>query len=81
TDERRAAIRDVGAWLTTVVANLCIDRLRSIAARRERYIGPWLPEPIISPVDAKDDPLDEVVRDEQVRIASMVVLQELSPAQ
>ncbi|RZT87579.1 RNA polymerase sigma-70 factor (ECF subfamily) [Pseudonocardia sediminis] len=73
-------IRDLRGWLTTVVARLCLDRLRSAAARRERYVGPWLPEPLVTTSD-DDGPLAHVVRDEGVRMAAMVVLDALSPAQ
>jgi RNA polymerase sigma-70 factor, ECF subfamily len=76
----RAEIRDERAWLTTVVGRLCLDRLRSAAARRERYVGPWLPEPLLTSGDA-DDPLAVVVRHEDVRMAAMVVLESLSPPQ
>jgi RNA polymerase sigma-70 factor, ECF subfamily len=76
----RAEIRDERAWLTTVVGRLCLDRLRSAAARRERYVGPWLPEPLLTTGDP-DEPLAAVVRDEGVRMAAMVVLERLSPPQ
>jgi RNA polymerase sigma-70 factor, ECF subfamily len=79
-DEGRAAIRDERAWLTTVVGRLCLDRLRSAAARREKYVGPWLPEPLVTTNEA-DGPLATVVRDESVRMAAMVVLERLSPPQ
>lgn len=76
----RAGIRDERAWLTTVVGRLCLDRLRSAAARRERYVGPWLPEPLVT-TGGPEDPLAAVVRDEGVRMAAMVVLERLSPPQ
>jgi RNA polymerase sigma-70 factor (ECF subfamily) len=79
-EETRAKIRDERAWLTTVVGRLCLDRLRSAAARRERYVGPWLPEPLLTTGDA-DEPLAAVVRDEGVRMAAMVVLERLTPPQ
>jgi RNA polymerase sigma-70 factor (ECF subfamily) len=79
-DAERAAIRDERAWLTTVVGRLCLDRLRSAAARRERYIGPWLPEPLVT-TDEREGPLDIVVRDEGVRMAAMIVLERLTPPQ
>jgi RNA polymerase sigma-70 factor, ECF subfamily len=80
-DERtRTEIRDERAWLTTVVGRLCLDRLRSAAARREQYVGPWLPEPLVTTLDG-DGPLDAVVRDEGVRMAAMVVLERLTPPQ
>ena len=82
-DDRRAEIRDLRGWLTTVVGRICLDRLRSAAVQRERYVGPWLPEPIVTPFDTPpgDDPLETVVRDEQVRLAALVVLDKLTPEQ
>jgi RNA polymerase sigma-70 factor, ECF subfamily len=77
---RGAEVRDERAWLTTVVGRVCLDRLRSAAVRRERYVGPWLPEPLITTAD-DDGPLATVVRDESVRMAAMVVLERLSPPQ
>jgi RNA polymerase sigma-70 factor (ECF subfamily) len=79
----RAAIRDLRAWLTTVVGRLCLDRLRSAAAQRERYVGPWLPEPLVTPLPGQpgEDPLDAVVRDDGVRMAALVVLDRLTPEQ
>jgi len=79
SDGERAAVRDERAFLTTTVARLCLDRLRSAAARRERYVGPWLPEPLVTA--GPDDPLAAVVQDEGVRMAAMVVLERLSPPQ
>lgn len=80
SDDERATIREPRAWLTTVVGRLCLDRLRSAAARRESYVGPWLPEPLVS-TPAEDDPLAAVVRDEDLRMAAMVVLERLTPPQ
>ena len=79
SDDERAAVRDARAFLTTTVARLCLDRLRSAVARRERYVGPWLPEPLIT--TGPDDPLAAVVEDEGVRMAAMVVLERLTPPQ
>jgi RNA polymerase sigma-70 factor, ECF subfamily len=80
---RREDIKDLRGWLTTVVGRICLDRLRSAVARRERYVGPWLPEPIVTPFGAppSDDPLETVVRDEQVRLAALVVLDKMTPEQ
>ncbi|WP_026453713.1 RNA polymerase sigma factor SigJ [Saccharomonospora iraqiensis] len=80
---RREEIRDLRAWATTVVSRIALDRLRSATARRESYIGEWLPEPIVTPLGAPaaDDPLDAVVRDDGVRMAAMVVLDTLTPQQ
>src|SRR5213080_1175775 len=65
-DDGRAGLRDERAWLATVVGRVCLDRLRSAAARRERYVGPWLPEPLVTPFGTppSEDPLETVVRDE-----------------
>jgi RNA polymerase sigma-70 factor (ECF subfamily) len=71
-----AAIENLDAWLTTVVARLALDRLRSARARRETYVGPWLPEPLVS-----DDPADRVTLDESVSYALLTVLEQLSPAE
>lgn len=62
------------AWLTQVVTRLCLDRLKSARARRETYIGPWLPEPLIEEVG--EDPLE---RAEDVSIAFLLALERLSP--
>ena len=82
-EARRAEIRELRAWLTTVVGRICLDRLRSATAQRERYVGPWLPEPIVTAygAPASDDPLDTVVREDEVRMAAMVVLDRLTPEQ
>ncbi|MGW5052338.1 sigma-70 family RNA polymerase sigma factor [Actinokineospora sp. NPDC004072] len=78
-----ADIRDLRGWLTTVVGRLCLDRLRSAAVRRERYVGPWLPEPVVTPLEGApgENPLDVVVRDDGVRMAALVVLDRLTPEQ
>jgi len=82
-EERRAGIRELRAWLTTVVGRICLDRLRSAVAQRERYVGPWLPEPLVTPygTPTSDDPLDTIVRAEEVRLAALVVLDRLTPEQ
>ena len=53
-----AAIRNLRAWLTSVVGRLSVDRLRSAASVRERYVGTWLPEPLVTPLEGPADPLD-----------------------
>ena len=74
------SIRDLGAWLTTTVSRLAYDALGSARARRERYVGPWLPEPLVEDL-AADDPADRVTLDESVSMALLVVLERLSPAE
>jgi RNA polymerase sigma-70 factor, ECF subfamily len=73
----RAGIRDLGAWLTTTVGRLALDSLGSARARRERYVGPWLPEPLVEDLDARD-PADRVTLDESVSMALLIVLERLS---
>jgi len=70
------AIENLDGWLTRVIARLALDRLRSARARRETYVGPWLPEPLTS-----DDPADRVTLDESVSYALLTVLEQLSPAE
>ena len=77
---QRDEINDLRAWLTTVVGRICLDQLRSAATRRERYVGSWLPEPLVTPLEGSD-PLDAVVRDDGVRMAALVVLRTLSAEQ
>ena len=74
-------ILDLRAWLTTVVSRLSLDRLRSAAHRRESYFGEWLPEPVVTALDAGGDPLAAVVAGEDARFAAMVVLERLTPDQ
>ncbi|MDJ0393790.1 sigma-70 family RNA polymerase sigma factor [Rhodococcus sp. G-MC3] len=77
-----SAITDLRGWLTTVVARICLDRLKSAASRRETYIGQWLPEPIVTAWNSPSaDPLDVVVQSEDARLAALVVLDSLSPPQ
>lgn len=84
SDAEQAAIRNPAAWLTTVVGRVCLDVLGSARARREQYVGPWLPEPRpgvgASPGDAVD-PADRVTLDDEVTSAVMVVLESLTPAE
>jgi RNA polymerase sigma-70 factor (ECF subfamily) len=73
------SIEDLDAWLTTVVGRLALDTLRSARARREEYVGPWLPEPVVAA--GPDDPADRVTLDESVSYALLAVLEQLSPAE
>jgi len=69
------AIANPAGWLTTVVTRLCLDHFGSARVRRERYVGPWLPEPLVSVVD----PADAAERSESLSMALLVVLESLSP--
>jgi RNA polymerase sigma-70 factor, ECF subfamily len=70
-------IRDLRAWLTTTVSRLALDTLRSARVRRESYVGPWLPEPVV----AGADPADRVALGESVSMALLVVLESLSASE
>jgi RNA polymerase sigma-70 factor (ECF subfamily) len=74
-------VRDLRAWLTTVVSRVCLDMLRSRASRREDSLDAdvHLPDPIVTPVG--DDPADQAVMADSVGIALLVVLDTLSPAE
>lgn len=78
-----AEIRDLRAWLTTVVGRISLDRLRSATVRREQYTGSWLPEPLVTPIMGApgEDPVDTIVREDGVRMAALVVLDKLTPEQ
>lgn len=72
-------VGNVGGWLTTVVARICLDMLRSRRARREDYVGSWLPEPVV--VTVENGPEDEAVLADSVGLALLVVLETLTPAE
>jgi RNA polymerase sigma-70 factor, ECF subfamily len=74
------SIRDLGAWLTTAVSRLALDALGSARARRERYVGQWLPEPLVEDAGA-EDPAERVTLDESVSMALLVILERLSAAE
>jgi RNA polymerase sigma-70 factor, ECF subfamily len=71
-----AAVDDPRAYLARAVTNLSLNRLGSAAARREAYVGPWLPEPLVT---APDEASGGVERAEAVSLAMLVVLETLSP--
>src|SRR4051812_34154845 len=72
-------VADLRAWLTTVTGRLCLDQLKSARARRETYVGPWLPEPLVSnqPPERGPDARTELV--ESLSLAFLVLLERLSP--
>jgi RNA polymerase sigma-70 factor, ECF subfamily len=76
-----ATIDDLRGWLVAVTSRLCLDQLRSARSRRETYVGPWLPEPLIPPEGGSIDPADQVTLDDSVRMALLVVLERLTPAE
>lgn len=73
------AIRSPRAWLTTAVARLCINHLQSARVKREAYVGPWLPEPLVD--EPGGDPADAAQLAESLSLALLVVLETLSPTE
>ena len=70
-------VRDLRAWLVTVAARTSYNVLSSARVRRESYVGPWLPEPLLTGPDAAA----EVLMDESVSTAMLLVMETLSPAE
>jgi RNA polymerase sigma-70 factor, ECF subfamily len=87
--QQQDAIESPGAWLTTVASRICLNLLGSARARRETYVGEWIPEPLpertewISgrPGGTTADPADRVTLDESVNMAFLVVLEAMTPAE
>jgi RNA polymerase sigma-70 factor (ECF subfamily) len=73
-------VENLGGWLTTVVARVCLNMLRSRATRREEPLGPHLPDPVISPPGTLQ-PEEEALLADSVGLALLVVLDSLSPAE
>ncbi|MFJ6070793.1 RNA polymerase sigma factor SigJ [Streptomyces sp. NPDC093065] len=82
---RQDEIVSPGAWLTTVTGRICLDVLGSARARRERYVGAWLPDPLPDHAERVHgpgtDPADQMVLDESVSMAFLVVLESMTPAE
>jgi RNA polymerase sigma-70 factor (ECF subfamily) len=73
-------VADPVAFLVRTVSRLSLDRLRRIAARREAYVGPWLPEPVLTAAPSPaPDPAAEVEQAASVSLAMLVVLETLTP--
>ena len=79
--EEARAIRDPRGWLVVVLTRLCLDHLRSARVRHESSTTPWFPEPLVNIAGASADPADIVTMDESVRMALLIVLEQLSPAE
>ncbi len=73
----RAAVREPAAFLATTVTRLAINELESARARREVYVGPWLPEPVAT----TDDPTLGAERAEAMSLAVLLLLERLTPAE
>ena len=73
-------MRDVEAWAVVAVSRVALDVLRP--ARREHCVGPWLPEPVVAPPGlVAADPGDQVMLDDEISCALLVVMETLSPAE
>ncbi len=88
TRQQQEAIENPGGWLTAVASRICLDMLGSARARRETYVGAWLPEPLPGPAQwpggrpgADADPADRITLDESVSMAFLVVLETMTPAE
>jgi RNA polymerase sigma-70 factor (ECF subfamily) len=86
--QQQDAIETPGAWLTTVASRICLNLLGSARARRETYVGEWIPEPlpertgqVSGQPGAAADPADRVTLDESVGMAFLVVLESMTPAE
>lgn len=86
--QQQDAIESPGAWLTRVAGRICFDMLGSARARRERYVGAWLPEPLPEQTEwiggrpsTTADPADRVTFDESISMAFLVVLESMTPAE
>ena len=69
------------AFLVTIVTRLCLDVLKSARVKREEYIGPWLPEPLIQRNAVLPGPEDAVAHEDDISLAFLVMLEELGPAE
>ncbi len=72
-------IRSAEAWLVSVVTRLSIDRLRRASVEREKYVGPWLPEPLIA--STSPTPEEELETESNLSMAYMVLLERLTPVE
>jgi RNA polymerase sigma-70 factor (ECF subfamily) len=83
TPQQQQAIESPGGWLTTVASRICLDLLGSARAKRERYVGEWIPEPVPASTEwaGAPDPADRVTLDESISMAFLVVLDSMTPAE
>jgi RNA polymerase sigma-70 factor (ECF subfamily) len=76
-------IRSLKAYLTTILTRLCMDQLQLAHRKREQYIGPWLPEPVLTPELAEeteaDNPEKRVDMQESISLAFLILLEQLQP--
>jgi RNA polymerase sigma-70 factor, ECF subfamily len=80
-DAPEAEVRSPKAYLSAVVTRLSIDRLRQAKARREEYVGPWLPEPLLAEPEDAPTPAGAAELEESLSIAFLVLLESLNPTE
>ncbi|MEU5808281.1 RNA polymerase sigma factor SigJ [Streptomyces sp. NPDC047718] len=76
----RGDVEHPGAWLAKAVTHLCLNRLTSARARREEYVGPWLPEPVLTDSGALG-PLESAEQRDSVSMALLLLLEQLTPVE
>jgi RNA polymerase sigma-70 factor (ECF subfamily) len=89
SQQQQEAIESPGAWLTKVASRICLNLLGSARARRETYVGEWIPEPLPERTEwisgrsggVTVDPADRVTLDESINMAFLVVLESMTPAE
>jgi RNA polymerase sigma-70 factor (ECF subfamily) len=89
SQQQQEAIESPGGWLTKVASRICLDLLGSARARRESYVGEWIPEPLPDRTEwingqsggTTVDPADRVTLDESINMAFLVVLESMTPAE
>lgn len=80
-----ATIHSLKAYLSTILVRLCMDQLQLARRKREEYVGPWLPEPILTEITVplantgEEDPAERVDREESISMAFLVLLEQLQP--
>jgi RNA polymerase sigma-70 factor (ECF subfamily) len=77
TRDRRTGVESPRAYLTAIVTRLCIDQRQVVEARKQSYVGPWLPEPVVEP--ARAGPSARAEAADEVSMALLLVLESLSP--
>src|SRR5229473_4015350 len=77
---KQQTIHSLKAYLTTILTRLCMDQLQLAHRKRELYVGPWLPEPILTaPTPASEDPAERIDREESISLAFLALLEQLQP--
>ena len=76
------SIGSLKAFLTTIISRLCVDQLHLARRTREQYLGPWLPEPILT-ADSREviNPEERVEKEESISIAFLLLLEQLQPVE